>query len=164
MCIIIGDRILPAFPIFLSTDPTDLVLETTYASDSYYIVTIKRIVENSFWLYRSRCWRPVIGLLIWFEPLIRNQMSISTPAWTPTSFFPSRLVPPLAAARKEKKRNAIRKPDKGGSANFLQNQRDLGRSCAPYLIVKQTSAAENPGCPIYIGIYLYYICVVHISG
>jgi len=73
--------------IFLSAaDRTCPMLETTYASDSYYVVTIRTVVENSFWLYRSRRWRPPIGLLIWFEPLIRNQMSISSPwPWTSTS-------------------------------------------------------------------------------
>lgn len=55
------DHFPDIFSIFLRL--ASLTLEVTYARDSYYIVTIKRIVENSFWLYRSRCCRPASNLI-----------------------------------------------------------------------------------------------------
>jgi len=100
-------------------------------------------------------------------------MSISTPAWTSTSFFllptrPSRLSPP--PVRKKKRRTLSENPIKGGPRIFCKTS----ERSRPELRAVSYREADVRGREsrtrdalyiyIYIGIYLYYICVVHISG
>lgn len=89
-------------------------------------------------------------------------MSISTPAWTSTSFFPlpdsSRLAPPPV----RKKGTLSGNPIKGVREFSAKPERS--RPELPYLIVKQTSAAENPGLrhPVYRYVPVLYLRRSHI--
>ena len=91
-------------------------------------------------------------------------MSISTPVWTSTSFFPppnsSRLWPPV-----RKKGTLSGNPIKGVHEFSAKPERSRTELHAVSYREADVRGRESPDSGIpYIGTYLYYICVVHISG
>ena len=94
-------------------------------------------------------------------------MSISTPVWTSTSFFPPpppslQFVPPLTA-RKEK-RNAIRKPDKGGPRIFCKTEEISDGAARRILSWSRRPRQRIPGLghPVYRYVPVLYLRRSHI--
>lgn len=90
-------------------------------------------------------------------------MSISTPVWTSTSFFPppnsSRLWPSV-----RKKGTLSGNPIKGVREFSAKPERSRMELRAVSYREADVRGRESPDSGIpYIGTYLYYICVVHIS-
>lgn len=109
---------------FFSAPALRLILEATYARDSYYIVTIE--TRRKFVLIISKSLAASSDRASNLIRAAYTEPNVDIHSGVDFNFLFSPACPRLAPARKEK-RNAIRKPDKGGSANFLQNRRDLGR-------------------------------------